>query len=49
MGRASALKNVRIFYTKTDRMKFVSHLDMNRLMSRIIMRAGYSRVVHRGL
>ena len=39
MGRASALKNVRIFYTKTDRMKFVSHLDMNRLMSRIIMRA----------
>lgn len=39
MGRAFALKNVRIFYTKTDRMKFVSHLDMNRLMSRIIMRA----------
>lgn len=39
MGRASALKNVRFFYTKTDRMKFVSHLDMNRLMSRIIMRA----------
>ena len=33
------MKNVRIFYTKTDRMKFVSHLDMNRLMSRIIMRA----------
>ena len=33
------MKNVRIFYTKTERMKFVSHLDMNRLMSRIIMRA----------
>lgn len=33
------MKSVRIFYTKTGRMKFVSHLDMNRLMSRIIMRA----------
>lgn len=39
MGRVFVLKNVRIFYTKTGRMKFVSHLDMNRLMSRIIMRA----------
>ena len=34
------MKNVRIFYTKTGRMKFVSHLDMNRLMTRVIRKAG---------
>ncbi len=34
------MKSVRIFYTKTDRMKFVSHLDMNRLMPRMIRKAG---------
>lgn len=34
------MKNVRIFYTKTGRMKFVSHLDMNRLMIRVIRKAG---------
>ena len=34
------MKNVRIFYTKTGRMKFVSHLDMNRLMTRVIKKAG---------
>ena len=33
------MKNVRIFYTKTDRMKFVSHLDMNRLIPRMIRKA----------
>ena len=33
------MKNVRIFYTKKDRMKFVSHLDMNRFMSRMIKKA----------
>ena len=33
------MKNVRIFYTKTGRMKFVSHLDMNRLMSRVITKS----------
>lgn len=33
------MKNVRVFYKKSGRMKFVSHLDMNRFMSRIIMRA----------
>lgn len=37
--RVFALKNVRIFYKKTGRMKFVSHLDMNRFMSRLIARA----------
>lgn len=30
------MRNVRIFYKKTGRMKFVSHLDMNRFMTRII-------------
>lgn len=34
------MKNVRIFYTKIGRMKFVSHLDMNRLMPRMIKRSG---------
>lgn len=34
------MKSVRVFYKKTGRMKFVSHLDMNRFMSRIIRRAG---------
>lgn len=33
------MKNVRIFYKKQGRMKFVSHLDMNRFMSRIINKA----------
>lgn len=34
------MKSVRIFYTKTGRMKFVSHLDMNRLMTRVIRKSG---------
>ncbi len=33
------MKNVRIFYTKTDRMRFVSHLDMTRFMTRMIRKA----------
>lgn len=33
------MKNVRVFYEKKGRMKFVSHLDMNRFMSRLITRA----------
>lgn len=33
------MKNVRIFYKKLGSMKFVSHLDMNRFMSRIIAKA----------
>ncbi len=39
-GRVYALKNIRIILTKTGRMKFASHLDMNRLMSRIVRRSG---------
>jgi len=34
------LKNVRIFYKKTGRMKFVSHLDMTRFMARLIKKSG---------
>ena len=34
------MKSVRIFYTKLGRMKFVSHLDMNRLMIRVISNSG---------
>ncbi len=34
------MKSVRIFYTKHGRMKFLSHLDMNRFMVRIIRKAG---------
>ena len=33
------MRNVRIFYEKKGRMKFVSHLDMNRFMSRLIAKA----------
>ncbi|MCQ2450275.1 MAG: TIGR03936 family radical SAM-associated protein [Clostridia bacterium] len=33
------MKNVRIFYTKTDRMRFVSHLDMTRFMTRMLRKA----------
>ncbi len=34
------MKNVRIFYTKRGRMRFVSHLDMTRFMTRMLRRAG---------
>ncbi len=33
------MKNVRLFYTKSSRMRFISHLDMTRFMTRIIRRA----------
>lgn len=33
------MRNVRIYYRKLGSMKFVSHLDMNRFMSRIIAKA----------
>ncbi len=34
------MKNVRLFYKKGDRMRFISHLDMTRFLARIIRRAG---------
>ena len=33
------MKSVRVWYTKTGRLKYISHLDMNRVMSRIVRRA----------
>lgn len=33
------MKNVRLFYTKKDRMKFISHLDTMRFMTRIIRKS----------
>ncbi len=33
------MKNVRIFYTKLNRMRFVSHLDMTRFMTRMLRKA----------
>ena len=37
--RVFALKNVRLLYTKKGRLRYVSHLDMNRFMSRVIKRS----------
>ena len=34
------MKNVRLFYVKKGRMRFVSHLDMTRFAARIIKKAG---------
>jgi len=34
------LKNVRVFYKKKGRMKFISHLDMNRFMIRVLYKSG---------
>lgn len=34
------MRNVRVFFKKYGRMKFASHLDMNRLMTRIIRLSG---------
>ena len=34
------MRNVRLFYTKTGRIKFLSQLDMNRLMTRVIRKSG---------
>ena len=30
----------RVFYTKTGRLKYISHLDVNRLMQRALKRSG---------
>ncbi len=39
MERVFALRDVRVFYKKKGRMKFVSHLDMNRFMTRLANKA----------
>ena len=33
-------QKVRLFFTKLDRAKYISHLDMNRCMSRALKRSG---------
>ncbi len=33
------MKTVRLYFTKTDRLRFISHLDMNRFMNRAVKRA----------
>ena len=38
-GKAFVLKSVRLIFTKKGRAKFVSHLDMNRLMIRLIRKS----------
>jgi len=34
------MRNIRIYFKKLGRMKFVSHLDMTRVMSRLIKKSG---------
>lgn len=34
------MRNIRIYFKKMGRMKFVSHLDMTRVMSRLIKKSG---------
>lgn len=34
------MQNIRIFFTKRDRAKFISHLDMTRLFQRAVRRSG---------
>lgn len=34
------MRNVRVFYKKSGPLRFVSHLDMNRTMQRLVRRAG---------
>ena len=36
MGRVFALKNVRLLYKKSGALRFASHLDMNRFMTRLL-------------
>ena len=40
MGRVFVLRDVRVFFKKTGRMKFISHLDLQRFMIRMIRRSG---------
>ncbi len=34
------MKSVRVFYKKLSRLRFISHLDMNRFMSRMLKKSG---------
>ncbi|MBQ5716732.1 MAG: DUF2344 domain-containing protein, partial [Clostridia bacterium] len=37
-GREYAVRPVRIYYNKTGKLKYISHLDINRVMLRMIRR-----------
>lgn len=39
MEEVCALKNVRVWYTKDDECKYISHLDLNRVMIRAIQKS----------
>ena len=34
------MKTIRVFFTKTGRAKYISHLDVNRCIDRAIKRSG---------
>ncbi|MEE0839727.1 MAG: TIGR03936 family radical SAM-associated protein [Acutalibacteraceae bacterium] len=34
------MKNVRVFFSKSGRLKFISHLDMNRFFTRVLRKSG---------
>lgn len=34
------MRNIRLIYKKTGRAKYISHLDLNRLMTRVLKRSG---------
>lgn len=40
MADAGYLLTVRVFYRKLGRMKYISHLDMNRCIARVLKRSG---------
>ena len=40
LKEGNAVRNIRIFFTKRDRAKYISHLDMTRLFTRAVRRTG---------
>ena len=40
MADAGYISTVRVFYRKLGRIKYISHLDMNRCMARVLKRSG---------
>ena len=41
-AKGSEYKEARVFYTKTGRAKYISHLDVTRCFQRALQRAGLS-------
>ena len=40
MERLPEVKNVRLRFRKTGKLQFISHLDLQRVMSRVLVRSG---------